>query len=232
MCSFLRRVILAAGLGALITAVGCGSSSSTQPQIRVLLAAPNAPVVNVLIDSNIVSSSLGYAANTGYLTVNSGQRHLQLEPVNSSTPILDQTLSLTGTTETTVIAEGLSAVNGLVLADDNTAPAAGTAMLRVVNAAPSIAAADVYVVAAGSSLSGLAATVPSLTFGSASSYQSVTIPTTGTTGSFEVLFTEPGTSLTFLSTGPISLTSGQNRTVVALNGQSGNITSVVLADLN
>jgi hypothetical protein len=233
MCGFLRRLVAGAWLSVLmITAVGCGGGSGTQAQVRVLQASPNEPSENVLVDSTVVSSNLGYGANTGYLSVNSGQRHLQVEPTNSNMPIMDQTLSLSSSTETTVIVNGLTAISGLVLADNNTSPASGTAMLRVVNVAPSMGPADVYVVAAGTSLTGLAPTVSALAVGAASSYQSLTIPTTGTTTSFEVLFTEPGSSLAFLTTGAISLTSGQNRTVVALNSLNGGFTFATLADLN
>jgi hypothetical protein len=120
-----------------------------------------------------------------------------------------------------------------VLTDDNTAPASGTASVRVVNAAPSMGTADVYIIPAGSSLTGLTPTVPALTLGSASGYQNLTITSTsGTTNSFEVLFTQPGTDLTFLTTGAISLSSGQVRTVVALNSLSGGFTTATLADLD
>jgi hypothetical protein len=88
------------------------------------------------------------------------------------------------------------------------------------------------VVASGTSLTGLSPTVPALAFGAASGYQSLTIPTTGSTASFDILFTQPGSTLTFMKVGPLSLSSGQNRTIVALNSQGGGFTSVTLADLN
>jgi Domain of unknown function (DUF4397) len=232
MCRWLRNLVAGTWLSILMVTVGCGGGSGTQAQLRVLMAAPNEPTENVLVDSTVVSSNLGYGANTGYLSVNSGQRHLQVEPTNSTMPIVDQTLSVSSSTETTVIVNGLTSISGLVLTDNNTAPASGTAMVRVVNMAPSMGPADVYVVPAGSSLTGLAPTVSALAVGAASSYQSLTIPTTGTTTSFEVLFTEPGTSLAFLTTGALSLSSGQIRTVVALNSLNGGFSFATLADLN
>ena len=234
MSSLWRWLIAVPGLSILMLSAGCGGGSGDQAQVRVLMAALNQPNEDVVVDSKVVSSDLDYGANTGYLSVNSGERHLQVAPTNNSgTPIFDQTISFSSSTETTVIVQGLSSVSGLVLTDNNTAPASGTAMLRVVNVAPSMGPADVYVVPAGSSLTGLAPTFSSLAVGSASGYQSLTISTTsGTTTSFEVLFTEPGTSIAFLTTGAISLGSGQNRTVVALNSLSGGFSAAILADLN
>lgn len=219
---------------ALITAVSCGGgSSSDKADLRVLHAAVNQSGEDVLVDSKVVASSLGYSANTGYLSVNPGSRHVQVEPSGTSSPIFDQTLTLTASTETTVILEGLTSVTGIVLTDNNTTPASNTAMVRVVNASPSMGTADVYIIPAGSSLTGITPTVSSLALGSASSYQSLTISTTsGASNSFEVLFTQPGTTLTFMSTGAFALSSGQIRTVVALNSLSGGFTSTTLPDLN
>jgi hypothetical protein len=234
MSGFWRRLTAGAGLSALmiVSACGSGGSSDAEPEVRVLNAAPNEPSENVLIDSTVVSTNLGYEANTGYLSVNSGQRHLQVEPTNGASPIVDQTISVTNGTETTVIVEGISSINGLVLSDNNTQPASGTAMVRVVNVASNMGPADVYIVPSQTSLSGLAPTVPALAVGAASSYQSITIPTSTTTTTFDVYFTEPGTDIDFLIAHSISLTSGQNRTVVALTDLSGGFNYAILADLN
>jgi hypothetical protein len=234
MSRLFSRLFAVIALSALFTVASCGGgSSSDKADLRVLHAAVNEPSEDVLVDSTVVSSSLGYSANTGYLSVNHGSRHVQVEPSGTSSPIFDQTLTMNGGTETTVILEGLTSVTGIVLSDNNTAPASGTAMVRVVNASPSMGTADVYVIPAGSSLTGLSPTVSSLALGSASGYQNLTISTTsGASNSFEVLFTQPGTTLTFLSTGAFTLGSGQIRTVVALNSLSGGLTSTTLADLD
>jgi hypothetical protein len=235
MSGIFYKLAAVLAVGGLATAVGCGGgSSSGQAQLRVLHGALNEPGEDVLVDSKVVASSLAYGANTGYLSVNSGSRHVQVEPSGTTTPIYDQTLSLTGSTETTVILEGTSTpFTGLVLTDDNTAPASGTAMVRVVNAAPSMGNADVYIVPAGSSLTGVSPTIANLALGSTSGYQNLTISTTaGASNLFEGLFTQPGTTLTFLTTGSFSLTSGQIRTVVGLNSQNGGFMATTLADLD
>jgi Domain of unknown function (DUF4397) len=177
---------------------------------------------------------LAYGANTGYITVISGTRHLQILPAGStSNPIVDESVTSTASGEATVVVEGLSPnVSGLILTDSNTAPASDTAMLRVVNAAPNMGTADVYMVEAGSSLVSGQPTVPELAYGAVSSYQTLTIPTTSTTEVFSVFFTKPGTTQAVLATGPITFSSGQIRTLVALNSLNGGFTFVTLADLD
>lgn len=219
-------------LSMMLAATGCGGGSGNA-QLRVLQASPTASSVNLLVDNAVVSSNLGYGANTGYLSVRSGTLHLQVVPTGASTPIVDESVSVPSSGEVTVVVEGVSpSITGLVLTDNNTAPAAGTAQLRLVNAAPSMGTADVYAVAAGSSLISGSPTVAGLAFGQASSYQSLTIPTTSTTQTFSVFFTEPGTTLVLVDTGPITFSAGQNRTVVALNRVGGGFTFATLADLN
>jgi len=221
------------GLGLVLTTVACGGGSG-QAHLRVLLASPTVSGVDVYVDDKSVFTSLAYGANTGYITVISGTRHLQILPAGStSNPIVDESVTSTSSGEATVVVEGLSPnVSGLVLTDDDTAPAADTAMLRLVNAAPNMGTADVYVVAAGSSLISGQPTVPELAYGAVSSYQTLTIPTTSTTQVFSVFFTKPGTTQAVLATGPITFSSGQIRTVVALNNLNGGFTFVTLADLD
>jgi Domain of unknown function (DUF4397) len=221
------------GLGLVLTAVACGGGGS-QAQLRVLLASPTVSSVDVFVDDKSVFTSLAYGANTGYISVTSGTRHLQVLPAGSaSNPIVDESVTIASSGEATVVVEGLSAnVSGLVLTDNNTAPAAGTAMLRLVNAAPNMGTADVYLVAAGSSLISGQPTVPQLAYGAVSSYQTLTIPTTSTTQVFSVFFTKLGTTQAVLATGPITFSSGQNRTLVALNSLNGGFTFVTLANLN
>ena len=102
------------------------------------------------------------------------------------------------------------------------------------NAAPGIGSADVYVVPAGSALSG-APTVAGLAYGQSSGYQGLALTTTSgaTAQDFTVFFTEPGTTLVLVDSNQLAFTSGQNRTLVALNRQGeGGFTFTVLPDLN
>ncbi len=207
----------------------CGGGGSTQ--LRVLNAIPDEPSVNVLLGSKTISSSLSYGANTGYDSESSGSQTLLIEPSSSTTALINQSISLGSGTETTVIAANYSAnPSAIVLADDNTAPSSGDAGLRIVNAAPGMAAsqADIYIVTSGTGLTGATPLISSLAFLQASSYQTLVA------GTYDVYFTYAGTKSTYPGAGPIgiTLTSGQNRTIVSLNNLSGEYSSLTLADLN
>ena len=211
---------------------GCGGSGGST-QLRVLAASPDETNVQVLVDNTAVGSPLAYQANTGYLPVHSGNREFAIEAVGTTTNLVPNqaTLSLGNDTETTVILAGFSSsLQGLVLTDDNTTPASNTVNLRIVNAAPGLQAVDVYIVPPGTSLSSVEPNITNLGFAQASEYKNLNV---GTSANFQVYFTQVGTPFTYLDTGPISFTSGQNRTIVGLNSTSGgSYTFVTLKDLN
>lgn len=219
---------ICAGIGAVIAmsfAAGCGSNGNAE--LRVVQASPDTGEVNVLLNNKTISSDIGYAGNTGYISVSAGSPNLQVIPINSSNPIVNETPELASSSQTTVIVANYAAnVEGLVLSDNNTDPPAGDVQLRVVNAAPGISAADVYFVPSGSSLSTIAPIITSLGFESASSYETLTA------GTYQIFLTVPGTKNAYFSTGQLTLTSGQIRTIVALNSTTGGYTSITLADLN
>jgi hypothetical protein len=225
---FLQGGLGLLGLLVISASLGCGGGGVAN--LRILDAAPNEPEENTLIDGNVVNSNLAYLANTGYISVTSGSRHLQVEPVNSTTPVVDTTLTLADTTNTTVIVAGVATVTPIVLTDQTTVPTSGTAVIRLVNAAPSMGSADVYVVPDGTSIAGTSPLVSGVSFQTASSYQSLTI-TAGTSTNYDIYFTEPGTQLALLTTGPISITSGEALTVVSMNGLGGGFTFTALTDL-
>jgi Domain of unknown function (DUF4397) len=221
-----------AGLGMILALAGCGGGGSSSAQVRVLQASPNTSVVNVLVDGMTDSSNLLYAANTGYISVKDGSRRIEVQTAGSNTDIVDQTISLASGGSSTMIVTGLApTISPLVLKDDNAATATETALVRVVNAAPSMGSADVYIVPSGTGLTAGSPTVSSLTSGQASDYQSVTLAT-GTNVNYSIYFVEAGTTLAFMNPVSITFSSGQIRTVVALNSTSGGFTSVTLPDLN
>ncbi len=223
------------GLISIFLMFGCGGGAGggTLTQLRVLDASPDEPNVQVVVDGAALGNPLSYQSNTGYQTVHSGARQFAIEEVGTTINLLPNytTLNLESGTQTTIILAGFSAnLQGITLADDNTAPSSGTANIRVVNAAPSLGSVDVYVVPQGTSLNNVTPTFNAQDFGQASTYTNVSV---GSSANFQIYFTAVGTKFTYLSTGPISFLTGQNRTIVGLNGTSGGAyTFVTLKDLN
>jgi hypothetical protein len=225
----MKRPWLAVG-GLVLSAVvlfGLGCGSGGQGKIRVMNASPDIGSLNILIDGKNVSSSLSYPGFTDYLSVASGSRKLEVQTVSSTTDLVDQNVSVSSGGSTTVmLVNYASDLSVLTLTDDNTAPTSGNFKMRIVNASPTLGPMDVYIVPQGENITNVNATITSLAFKSASPYQTLTA------GAYEVYFTLPNTKSVYIPTGPLTLESGQIRTVVAINGTGGGYDDRVLNDLN
>jgi hypothetical protein len=212
----------------IISMIGCGGgSSSTTQELRIVIASPDAPPVDVLIDGSQVATALAYENSTAYLTLKSGQRRIQLLTVSNSTSVFDQTISLNASANQTLLLTGpVSKMQSVLLTDGATTSAikTGFGQVRVLNASETMGPADVYIVTAGSGLAGATPVAPSLAFDKDTGYQLETI------GNDQVFMTQPGTTNAFLSTGTLAVTQSQFQTVVALDAIGGGFTYIVLAD--
>jgi hypothetical protein len=222
---FLQCSALTFILVVLLGSVGCSSSNSTR--LRFLQAAPVLGNVDVLLDSKTIESGMGYGTPTDYMSVKAGSRHLQVEPTGSSTPVIDQTISLNRGSHYTFIADGFASdISAMLLLDDQSAPASGDIKLRFVNAGAGAGDVDVYVLAPGTTPPGNPPTVGNLSLGVASDYQSIAA------GSYEIFVNIAGTTFVYVDTGSLSFAAGQNRTFVLLSDLAGGFRLVTLHDLN
>lgn len=216
--------------GGILLGAGCGggnsSGSVTPTQLRVLQASPSESDMNVFIDGSDVTT-VKYGAATSFLTVSSGSRHVQIEPVGTSTAVVDTTINFNSGDSKTLIVDNVSPnVSGTVLINQNTTPATGDFTIRAVNASLPVEPVDVYVLASGSTVGGTSPSISSLAFGSASDYQSLTA------GNYQVIFTYAGTKIQMVGTGSMNLTAGQVRTIVVVNQLGGGFEFLPLPDLN
>lgn len=204
---------------------GCGGGGGAT-QFRVAQLSPSQGSVDVLIDGNDTGNA-NYGAATAYFSIHSGSRHIQIEPSGSASPFIDQNLNFSGGTNSTMFIIGQAPnVEGVTVKDQSTAPASGDFAIRVVNAAPSMGSADVYIVPTGTSISGVTPTVSALALQSVSPYTSFAA------GSFQVYFTIPSTKFSLTTPTTISLTNGQVRTLAVFDASGGGYSTVTLADLN
>ena len=215
-----RPAVVLFTLCVLTILTACGSGSA---KIRLINADPSTSNLDLLIDGKPLASSVAYGSASGYASVSSGSRHLQVEASGTSNVFSDQTISLSSATDNSALFTGSGA---MILNDNNSAPSSGNVSLRVINAAPSLGTADVYVVAAGTNLATFSPTFSSVTFPSASAY------TTLAAGSYQIIFTPPGQKFGRITSSSLVFSSGQVRTIVGLNGQTGGFTVAVLSDLN
>jgi hypothetical protein len=212
-------------LGIILLGVGCGGGKTTR--FRLMNAVPDESNLDVLVDSSTVASNLAYGTSTGYQSVKSGSRQVQIEPSGTTTSLLQGSVNFASGSDTTMIASNFSSsIASLVLTDDNSAPSSGNFKLRIVNAAPGLGPADVYIIAPGTDLNTVSPTLSNLAFDSAANYQTLTA------GSYEVVLTLVGQKFVAINTGSLTFSAGQVRTFVSLNSQSGGFSYAVLQDLN
>ena len=221
-----KGVGVAAILGLLFFALSCGGSgSSSTGQIRFVQASPGQPLLTLFIDGTQEASNLGYGNSTAYLTARPGSRHVQAMPVSGGSAVFDVSVPVTSSGNTTVLMTGpTSSVKSIVLTDGGTTAITGDSFVRVLNASLTMGPADVYIIAAGTSLSGVKPVSANVGFDQDGGYQPVIA------GDYEVIFTTPGTQNALLDTGPINLTSAQNWTLVVLDGPAGGFTFTTMQD--
>ena len=221
-----RRFVIAAIFWTAVFVTGCGSSSSSKTgQLLFMQASPSAPHVDLLIDGATQASNLTYGNATGYLSVKVGNRRLDAEPVNSTSPILDLSVPITENGNTTVLLTGSTgSIKSLTLTDGGTTSTTGEGYVRVVNASVSMGSADVYILAAGSGINAATPVATGLALNQSAGYHLTPA------GNYEVFMTSPGTSSVLLDSGPINLASGENWTFVALDGAGGGFSFSLLKD--
>ncbi len=222
-------VLFSAVLGLIALAsftIGCGSSSGNA-RIRLVNATPDESGLDLLVDSTNVASSVAYGAASTYSSISSGSRHLQVEPTGTTTILIDRTNSVGSGNNLSLVTLNFSFnISSILLTDDNSAPSSGNFKLRIINGSPGMGAQDVYVVTEGTDINSVDPNFSSLGFGSASAYSTLAA------GNYRVFFTEPGQKFINLDSGLLTLSSGQVRSLLALNNPGGAFMSTLLTDAN
>lgn len=210
--------------------VGCGDDDPTpQARLRIVHASPDAPNVDVFVDGNRVLQGVTYKANSDYLSVNAGQRRIEVRPTGSNTSVINATPNLSANTDYTVLAvDYVASIAPLLLTDNNTAPASGQVKVRIVHASPIAGPVDIYVTAPSGDLATATPTLANVPFKAVSDYLSVAA------GDYRVRVTPTGTKIVALDTGTLSLAAGQVRTAIAVDapGGGGPVGVILLADRN
>ena len=245
----LRVTKILALLFALVTLglfTSCGSDRSNVRYVHVAASSGSADVaLDVAVDGKIVASNLAYegvSPASAYLAVSAGSRKVQMSTTGTTDDLINSTISFASGRHYTLLATGFvtlpSNANAnfnmaaVLLTDDNSAPPSGNAKVRIMHAAPFDGVdpngtnLDVYIVAPGTDISGVAPTIANLPYGQASSYQSV--PATN-----QVIVTDAGSKSAIFTYD--TLAAGQIRTLIVVNAQDTTMVSatpVVLADLN
>lgn len=220
----LSQLLLAVIIAVVWPALGCSSGTA---QARLLNTSSGEVGFNGIVNGSSFASNVAFGTASNYTSVTTGLVTLEIEPSGSTSALLNETVSLLSNMPYTVMVAGYPpSISTAILTDNNSAPSAGNILLRVINASPSLGTADVYVVAPNTALDSVSPTVSYLIFESASNYVSLAA------GSYEVVFTETGQTVPVISSGSLTFTAGQVRSIVGLNGAVTGYTTAVLTDMN
>jgi hypothetical protein len=125
-------------LAALIPLAGV-SAQGEQARIRIVHASPDAPNVDIWVNGSVAVSNLAFNDATDYIALDAGDYDVAVTPAGGTAAdaVIEATLTLAAGKDYTVAAVGqVAEIAPLVLEDNNAAPAAGKAHIRVVHASP------------------------------------------------------------------------------------------------
>jgi hypothetical protein len=184
--------------------------AANEARVRVVHASPDAPAVDVLVNGAKAFTNAPFKGITGYAPLAAGSYKVQVVPTGATTPVvIDATLDLKANTDYTVVAMGkLANIGPVVLVDNNAAPAAGKAHVRIVHASPDAPAVDI-------ALKGGAVLFKNLAFKAASEYLPVDA------GTYDLEVRAAGTTTVALPLPGIKLEAGKIYTFFAMGLLSG-----------
>ncbi|MFN0151750.1 MAG: DUF4397 domain-containing protein [bacterium] len=149
---FWRAPVLLLALGAFLTA-GCGDDDDESPMgpgtgdglVRVAHLSPDAPAVDVFVDGAKVLSSVPFGTFSDYLEVPAGSRRVQVRVAGqpTSTPVIDEAITLTADGYFTVAATGKVADIGAIVLPDIRTTVSNSAKLRFIHAGADAPAVDI-----------------------------------------------------------------------------------------
>jgi hypothetical protein len=158
----LSQLLLAVIIAVVWPALGCSSSTA---KARLLNASPGEAALNGMVNGSSFATNVAFGTASNYSSVTSGLVTLEIELSGSTTPQLNEIVSLLSNMPYTVIVAGYPpSISTAILTDNNSAPSPGSVLVRVVNAAPSLGTADVYVVRPNTALNSVRPTVSYLVF--------------------------------------------------------------------
>ena len=153
-----RAAVLAAMA---LTACGGSGGGSDSASVRLVNATLTHASIDLLASASLAASGAAADTVSSYVDVPSGSPMLQVNDTSSGTALATTSPSLSGDRRYALVTyENAGTVRTAVIAEDTQAPAAGSASLRVFDAALDAGALDVYVTAPNVEL----ATVTSPTF--------------------------------------------------------------------
>ena len=147
-----RLVAPLVAMGLLVGANGAAAAADTA-EVRVLHASPDAPAVDVYLDDAVVDAltNVPFGAISDYLAIPAGGHNIKVYATGTTAdPVIDADVSVAAGKAYTVAATGALADITAQVVDDDPAPIASAAKVRVVHFSADAPAVDIAT--AGSSV--------------------------------------------------------------------------------
>lgn len=203
-------------------ALTAGANAQTSNAVRVTVGhfAPFANSVDgtsvtVRVNGADALTNVKFGDFTNYLPIgNAGRYRIEVIPTGSQTAAIAQEVELAAGDHTVLAVGGANsqALGLLALSDNNTAPAAGRAKVRVVHAAPFAATLEATAVSIRDENNAVVGGLASVPFRVASGY--LEIPA----GRTDLAVANPAGTTTFIDAKPVTLAAGSITTLVAIGG--------------
>lgn len=199
----------------------------SDPFIRVTHASPDAPMVDVMANGEILANleSVDYQVSSGWISVPADTYSVQVDallPADSSATVIDASLTLDNDKTYDVVAIGTTAnIAPLVIENDLSEVSDGNVRLQVVHAAPAAPMVDVYVTAPGDDLM---AAQPVATASFMDYTGQVEVPA----GDYQIRIAAAGTDTVVYDSGSLNLAAGADLMVLATQNVGAGESPVTL----
>jgi hypothetical protein len=207
-------------LASLMIAGLYAQSTPTTGRVRILHASPDAPAVDILVDGNVAIEGLPYREYTEYLPLPAGPHEVKVNVSGTTTTVLSATPTITAGNDYTAIAVGFAggrmpALDLMLLNDNNVVPTGENIKLRIVHAAASAPAVDVYLTTPFEPIRTRQPGLANVPFKGVSQY--LTVPAL----MYHARVTVAGTKNVAISSGRLPTWASIVRTVVAVDATGG-----------
>jgi hypothetical protein len=146
--TFVCGVAIATLSGTSIGSLAQAQTGRTEARIRAIHAAPDAPTVDVYLDGKLAFGKMPFKAVGAYAEVPARAHLVQIVPTGNTLKagpiVISATVTFSQGLDYSVLAVGTqNNLTSLVVVDDNTLPAKGKSVVRLVHASPDAPAVDV-----------------------------------------------------------------------------------------
>ena len=211
--------VVALLLGALALPAAAGAQGA-RARVRVLHLSPDAPKIDVYVDGTSTLTAVPFKTATKHAQVSAGTHTVEIRPAGSANgnPLATSRATLSPDAAYTLAAVGPAAkLQIMVLKDDFTAPPAGKAKLRGIDASPQSPPIDI-------AIAGGPVLFHNLTFPEATPFATVEA------GSMALEVRMAGTERVVFKSGARPLPAGAILTVAGTVSSSGNIEVLPILD--